>query len=80
MDIGEWLKSLGLGKYEAAFLDNGIGEAVLTHLTVEDLKEIGVATVGDKAHAACRDRCIEVSNVVQRDRAAVFSCTTRHGP
>ena len=48
MDIGEWLKSLGLGKYEAAFLDNGIGEAVLTHLTVEDLKEIGVATVGDR--------------------------------
>jgi class 3 adenylate cyclase len=48
MDIGGWLRSLGLGKYEAAFLDNGIGEAVLPHLTVEDLKEIGVATVGDR--------------------------------
>ena len=31
-----------------AFRDNGIGEAVLPHLTVEDLKEIGVATVGDR--------------------------------
>src|SRR5215469_12644523 len=48
MDIGGWLRGLGLGKYEAAFLDNGIGEAVLPHLTVEDLKEIGVATVGDR--------------------------------
>ena len=48
MDIGGWLRSLGLGKYEAAFFDNGIGEAVLPHLTLEDLKEIGVATVGDR--------------------------------
>jgi class 3 adenylate cyclase/predicted ATPase len=48
MNVGGWLRGLGLGKYEAAFLDNGIGEAVLPHLTVEDLKEIGVATVGDR--------------------------------
>src|SRR6516165_7835129 len=48
MDVGGWLRGLGLAKYEAAFLDNGIGEAVLPHLTVEDLKEIGVATVGDR--------------------------------
>src|ERR1700733_15406445 len=48
MDVAGWLRGLGLGKYEAAFLDNGIGEAVLAHLTVEDLKEIGVATVGDR--------------------------------
>ena len=48
MDVAGWLRGLGLGKYEAAFLDNGIGEAVLPHLTVEDLKEIGVATVGDR--------------------------------
>jgi class 3 adenylate cyclase len=48
MDVSGWLRGLGLGKYEAAFLDNGIGEAVLPHLTVEDLKEIGVATVGDR--------------------------------
>ncbi len=48
MDVARWLRGLGLGKYEAAFLDNGIGEAVLPHLTVEDLKEIGVASVGDR--------------------------------
>ena len=48
MDIGTWLRNLGLGQYETAFRDNGIDEAVLPHLTVDDLKEIGVATVGDR--------------------------------
>jgi class 3 adenylate cyclase len=48
MDVGGWLRNLGLDKYEAAFRENGIDEAVLPHLTVEDLKEIGVATVGDR--------------------------------
>jgi class 3 adenylate cyclase/predicted ATPase len=48
MDVGGWLRGLGLGKYEAAFRDNGIDESVLPHLTVEDLKELGVAGVGDR--------------------------------
>ena len=48
MDVAAWLKNLGLGRYETAFRDNGIGEAVLPHLTVEDLKDVGVATVGDR--------------------------------
>ena len=48
MDVGGWLRNLGLGKYEAGFRDNAIDEQVLHHLTAEDLKEIGVATVGDR--------------------------------
>jgi class 3 adenylate cyclase/predicted ATPase len=48
VDVAAWLKNLDLGHYETAFRDNGIREAVLPHLTVEDLKEIGVATVGDR--------------------------------
>ena len=48
MDLGAWLKQTGFERYEAAFRDNGIDEAVLPHLTAEDLKEIGVATVGDR--------------------------------
>ena len=48
MDIGGWLKGIGFERYEAAFRDNGIDEQVLPHLTVEDLKEIGVATVGER--------------------------------
>ena len=32
MDIGAWLRSLGLGKYEAAFRENDIDETVLPAL------------------------------------------------
>ena len=43
MDIVVWLRSLGLGKYEAAFRENEIDETVLPSLTHENLKELGVA-------------------------------------
>src|SRR5208337_5190125 len=48
MDIGDWLRSLGLEEYEAAFRDNKINERVLPNLTQEDLKEIGVGPVGHR--------------------------------
>ncbi|MBR0784842.1 adenylate/guanylate cyclase domain-containing protein [Bradyrhizobium iriomotense] len=48
MDIGEWLRSLGLQSYEQRFRDNGIDLEILSHLTVEDLKEIGVQAVGHR--------------------------------
>jgi class 3 adenylate cyclase/predicted ATPase len=48
MDIVVWLRSLGLGKYEAAFRENDIDEAVLPSLTAEDLKELGVAALGHR--------------------------------
>jgi Adenylate and Guanylate cyclase catalytic domain/SAM domain (Sterile alpha motif) len=44
MDIGGWLRSLGLEKYEAAFRENEIDETVLESLTHENLKELGVVT------------------------------------
>jgi class 3 adenylate cyclase len=37
-----------LGQYEAAFRENDIDETVLTNLTVEDLKELGVAPLGHR--------------------------------
>jgi class 3 adenylate cyclase len=48
MDVGEWLRNLGLDRYEAAFCENGIDEQVLRQITAEDLREIGVVTVGDR--------------------------------
>ena len=38
MDIVVWLRSLGLGQYEAVFRQNDIDETVLPNLTAEDLK------------------------------------------
>jgi len=48
MDIVVWLRSLGLGRYEAAFRDNEIDETVLPSLTAEDLKDLGVSVVGHR--------------------------------
>jgi hypothetical protein len=48
MDIVVWLRSLGLGKYEAAFRENEIDETVLPSLTHRTLKELGVTAVGHR--------------------------------
>ena len=48
MDIGDWLQSLGLERYEAAFRENEIDETVLPTVTAEDLKELGVDVVGHR--------------------------------
>jgi hypothetical protein len=48
MDVVVWLRSLGLGKYEAAFRENEIDETVLPSSTHENLKELGVASLGHR--------------------------------
>jgi len=48
MDVVLWLRSLGLGKYEAAFRDNEVDDSVLPNLTAEDLKELGVTALGHR--------------------------------
>jgi class 3 adenylate cyclase/predicted ATPase len=48
MDIGVWLRGLGLARYEAAFRENEIDEEVLPHLTAEDLKDLGITTIGHR--------------------------------
>src|SRR6476660_6485842 len=48
MDLGGWLRSLGLERYEAAFRENEIDDTVLPSLTAEDLKDLGVVIVGHR--------------------------------
>ena len=42
MDVGDWLRSLGLGHHEALFHENEIDAEVLPELTDGDLEKIGV--------------------------------------
>ena len=42
VDVGDWLRSLGLSQYDAAFRENGIDADVLLDLTDADLEELGV--------------------------------------
>ena len=48
MDVGGWLRSLGLEQYEAAFRENAINQTILPSLTAEDLKDLGVGLVGHR--------------------------------
>ena len=48
MDVGEWLRRLGLDQYEQRFRDNKIDAEVLPRLKANDLRELGVVAVGDR--------------------------------
>ena len=48
MDIVVWLRSLGLGQYEAVFRENEIDETVLLRLADDNLKELGVTALGHR--------------------------------
>ena len=48
MDVTDWLRSLGLEGYEAAFRSNAVTADLLPGLTAEDLKDLGVAAVGHR--------------------------------
>jgi class 3 adenylate cyclase/predicted ATPase len=41
MDLGNWLRSLGLQEFEAVFRENAIDETVLDDLTEDHLRELG---------------------------------------
>ena len=48
MNIADWLLELGLPQYVAAFRDNDIDLRFLPGLTADDLREIGVFSVGHR--------------------------------
>ncbi len=48
MDVAGWLRGLGLEQYAPGFRDNDIDGEVLRRLTAEDLRELGVASVGHR--------------------------------
>jgi class 3 adenylate cyclase/predicted ATPase len=48
MDVGDWLRGLGLPQYANSFAENGIDAEVLQQLTADDLKELGVAALGHR--------------------------------
>jgi SAM domain (Sterile alpha motif) len=76
VDVGRWLQSLGLERYEAAFRENDVNEEDLPHLTAEDLQDLGVGAVGHRrrllvAIAMLRDDAVPVQPArVPGDRPA----------
>ena len=48
MDVAGWLRGLGLGRYESVFRENDIDGDVLQGLTADDLKDLGVTSIGHR--------------------------------
>ena len=78
MDVVVWLRSLGLGKYEAAFRENEIDETVLPSLTHETLKELVVASFGhrvklldDQLDHGQKSKSVRIQNRPQRCGAKI---------
>jgi hypothetical protein len=46
--IADWLETLGLGQYAQRFAKNDITFAILRDLADQDLKELGVASLGHR--------------------------------
>jgi class 3 adenylate cyclase/ABC-type lipoprotein export system ATPase subunit len=71
MDVAAWLRSLGLGKYEAAFRDNEVDDSVLPNLTAEDLKELGVTALGH------RRKLLDAIAALRTDESAKIKATAQ---
>jgi hypothetical protein len=49
VDVGAWLRGLGLERYEQAFRDNDVHTAVLPELIAVHLSGLGITSVGETA-------------------------------
>jgi hypothetical protein len=92
--IANWLEELGMSEYAQRFADNDIDLTILRDLTDQDLKELGVASLGHRRKllraiaaledAPCSDTlgtCGFVSNVGAElgRRSAVSNLSARRG-
>ena len=48
MDIADWLRRLGLFQYESVFRDNDVDTETLPSLTADDLRELGITSLGHR--------------------------------
>src|SRR4249920_1676611 len=46
--IADWLEKLGLGQYAQRFVENDINFSILSDLKDQDLKELGVSSLGHR--------------------------------
>jgi class 3 adenylate cyclase/tetratricopeptide (TPR) repeat protein len=48
VDLASWLRDLGLERYEATFRENDVSAELLPRLTADDLKDLGITSVGHR--------------------------------
>ncbi|HXC29147.1 MAG TPA: AAA family ATPase, partial [Stellaceae bacterium] len=84
MNVAKWLRDLGLEQYAPAFRDNDIDEKVLRRLTGDDLRDLGVTSIGHRrrlldaiATLVDRHRAIEASPAPSQDPLAASEAERR---
>ena len=80
MDAGGWLRSLGLGQYEANFRDNKIDADLLPRLTGDDLKDIGISALGDRLRLLDAIRALAGANFPEDVSASSSTPAPPRGP
>src|SRR5215470_17329308 len=48
LQIADWLEKLGMSEYTDRFVENHIDESVIRELTDQDLKDLGVVSLGHR--------------------------------
>ena len=74
MDVGAWLSGLGLGQYEQMFRDNDIDADLLPTLTMDDLYQLGVVSLGH------RKRLLSAIALLGKPPLPSAALSSRHQP
>jgi hypothetical protein len=74
--IADWLREIGLEQYAQRFAENDIDFRVLPDLTDQDLKDLGVASLG---HRRLLLRAITELKVEKEDHIRHRTCFIRKG-
>ncbi len=80
MDVADWLRALGLERYEASFRDNDVDSALLPNLTADDLKELGVASLGHRRRLLEAVAALRVGGAAADDAVRLATGTAERRP
>jgi class 3 adenylate cyclase/tetratricopeptide (TPR) repeat protein len=72
--VFEWLESIGLGQYAAAFAENDIGWELLGDIDQETLKDIGIGSAGHRL------KILKAAGNLHSDQAIAASTATKTTP
>jgi hypothetical protein len=76
MDVADWLRALGLERYEATFRENEVDAELLPTLAADDLREIRITSFGHRRQqlAAIAKAADGQGRPPLRDRSAKMRC------
>jgi SAM domain (Sterile alpha motif) len=80
VDVASWLRNLGLERYEATFRENDVRGEVLCHLTADDLKDLGIISVGHRRELMVAIAKLNEQRIADAVIPVVTPTTSASGP